>query len=267
MGHGSEAFFVAIPITSIQESPRRGSRLSLALDENYLLQCCLRWDHADEGKQTTKIELRRYTTEPHVVYEASLSTVAESVSTTRISSSTVIIDKPTQAQIFLLPNDQLGVVTQGSINIYSIIYDDTSLALTSLHHVPATMNPNLLSAPFKGITDTYLVTHCENEVQRIAINQDPTVPPTVAKVGDLQFNKNKCFSTAFGPSTALFLQSDTVLDVATYSVSNPCGMDLKRHTRPSHLSWSIHGIAAFDESSGRIILDCTGKDFLVLDLA
>jgi hypothetical protein len=178
----------------------------------------------------------------------------------------ILLTKTTKIKAVLLPLDRAAVFSPDSIQVFAITQPDEGiLALTPLHNL-ATQDLGTLSTPFHGHSSVYFVAYNE-ELKKITFSHDPTVPPEVATLGEIKFSRRyreSCMT--FGPSTGLLLASNTELKIATYSLDDTVKFAIKRYVRSSHSLWEIEGIAAFDEPSGRIVLQCNGNDFLILDL-
>ncbi|KAJ3572152.1 hypothetical protein NP233_g3279 [Leucocoprinus birnbaumii] len=250
-GSGTDASLSASPVAFFPESHRQGPRFSLCFNQDYLLQTCLFFDGPVFDLTSTRVELRRYT-EPQTTCELKLPVGYD----------------PGLIQAVFLPHDRIAVIVPDSISVYNIEHpDESTLALTPLHTISATQSPTILSAPFIGQSEVHFITHCNNEIKKITFSHDSALAPTVTTLGELKFDRDDSEAyIKFGPSTALFLASDAQFKIATYSLDSSAPFARKSYVRSSHSLWHIQWIAAFDEASGRIVLECNGNDLLVLDL-
>ncbi len=144
------------------------------------------------------------------------------------------------------------------------------MRLVLLHHIPVPQAGYILSAPFIGSQCTFLLGTYQGNFRRINFHRDNTSPPTLQDLGSLaQLPRRIPAKIRFGPSAAVVFRSSNSLEIITYEycVDRSCFIR-KQHDLPEDPSLQARPLAAFDDSTGRIVLETNadGDKLLVLDL-
>ncbi|KAF9443911.1 hypothetical protein P691DRAFT_808163 [Macrolepiota fuliginosa MF-IS2] len=251
--------FVVTRLSTIWENPHRAKRYASALSAKYFVHYIIQ----DGNGAECVGELRLYW------YSREAGALASAVSDKLV--------RPTwPSQLFFLPGERIGFITYDFIDVFSIKYDvDTAtLSLISIHHVPHPQNPRHFSPPFIGTTQTYLVSIYEENLRRIIIDHDATLPPVVEEAGKVMLDEDIPDRAWFGPTACVLLRrsfNKPVFDVATYEFHAPPGaarISCREHFQSYDPPNSQpKGILAFDETVGRIVfLGRSGGGHLVMDL-
>ncbi|KAF5361987.1 hypothetical protein D9756_002420 [Leucocoprinus leucothites] len=248
--------FQATLLATIWDCARGNVRSCVDLSENYLVQCC-GLINVDKDKLSVILQLRRYSGDP---------AVSERYTERQLTQVGPV-------RTFFLPNDQLGVVTTSSVEVYAIreTKSTASPELTLLHRIPVNYDPNLSSRPFIGPRETRLVGVCDNFIQCISISHDPSTPPTIDMMGPMKFGSTGTTSHAkFGPLASVFYKTRHCIELTTYDLSSRCFFNFRRlrlNLSDSCVGSEITTLAGLDDNTGRIVLKLGGNSsFLVMDL-
>ncbi|KAF9443912.1 hypothetical protein P691DRAFT_376368 [Macrolepiota fuliginosa MF-IS2] len=252
--------FVATRLSVIWENPRRAKRYASALSAKYFVHYIMQ-DGNEEEDYVGELRLYRYSRKT----DALASAVSEK-----------LIAPTWPCQLFFLPGERIGFITRNFINVFSIKYnvDTAALSLVSIHHVLHPQDPEHFSPPFIRTTQTHLMSIYEENLRRITIDHDATLPPVVEEAEKVIPNQNIPDKVWFGPTACILLRrpfNKPVFDVATYEFHAPPGaarISCREHFQSYDPPNSQpKGILAFDETIGRIVfLGRSGGGNRVMDL-